>query len=151
MNHARILRTMLGVTAVYLVALALWLSWLAPHAPPGTLPYQVVIMVGLFGTCAGVGMLLSDLPSRADRRLRKHGLEGWAVIERVHPLARTDHHSELTELDLSLTVPGTESYRGTIVFDVMPVDRPRLEVGRVLSVRVDPADRDRIMVLPYLS
>ncbi|WP_280382065.1 hypothetical protein [Nocardia wallacei] len=146
MNHVRILRIVLGATAGYLVVLAVWLGWIVHHTPPGTVPYQIVALVGLFGSCLGLGMVLAQRPSRADRRLLRHGLEGWATIEGVHPLERTDHHTELTELDLELNVPGSETYRGTIVFDVTPVDQPRIHVGETISIRVDPADRDRIIL-----
>ncbi|WP_028479481.1 hypothetical protein [Nocardia sp. CNY236] len=147
MNHGRILRTVLGVTAGYLTLLALWLGWVAPHTPPDTVPYQIMAMVGLFGSCVGIGMMWAARPSKADRRLWRDGLEGWATVEGVHPLEPTDHHTELTELDLELTVPGSESYRGTVVFDVAPADRSRLAVGEILSIRVDPTDRDRIILV----
>lgn len=85
MDHARIVRTVLGVTAAYLVALGCWLGWIVPLTPPGTVPLQVITLVGLFGTFLGLGMLLAQRPTRSDRKLRKHGLEGWANIEAVHP------------------------------------------------------------------
>ncbi|WP_067573300.1 hypothetical protein [Nocardia acidivorans] len=146
MDHARVFRTVLGVTAAYLLTLCVWLAWLVPLTPPGTVPLQVIVLVGMFGTFLGVGMLLAQQPSHSDRRLRRHGLEGWATIEGVHPLTPTDHYTELTELDLELVVPGSETYHGSIVFDVEPLIRPRITVGGVLSIRVDPANRDRIMV-----
>ncbi|MBF5001273.1 hypothetical protein IRT45_29510 [Nocardia sp. BSTN01] len=146
MDHVRILRTVLGVTVGYVIVLGLWLGWVHQHTPPGTEPYQIMALVGAFGSCVGIGMLLAQRPTRSDRRLLRHGLEGWATIERVHPLQYTDHHTELTELDLELTVPGSETYRGTVVFDVAPIDRPRMHVGETISIRVDPADRDRIML-----
>ncbi|MFC4123634.1 hypothetical protein [Nocardia rhizosphaerae] len=148
MEHTRVLQAMACVVALYLVALAVWLGWLAPHTPPGTMPYQVFIMVGLFGSATGIALAIASMPSRADRRLRRHGLEGWARIEGVRPLSRTDHASELTELDVELTVPGSASYHGRIVVDVMPVDKPGMVIGRTLPIRVDPDDRDRIMLLP---
>ncbi|MEV0080402.1 hypothetical protein AB0H58_28680 [Nocardia neocaledoniensis] len=148
MEHTRIVQALACVVALYLVALAVWLGWLAPHAPPGTAPYQVLIMVGLFGAASGVAVAIASMPTRAERRLRRHGLEGWARIDGVRPLARTDHASELTELDVELTVPGADSYHGKIVVDVMPVDKPRMVIGETLPIRVDPADRDRIMVMP---
>ncbi|MGW5920058.1 hypothetical protein ACWFPY_13755 [Nocardia fluminea] len=147
MDHARIFRALIGVVAGYLIALAVWLGWLAPHAPPGTAPYQVLIMVGLFGSACGIAMTWASMPTRADRQLRKHGLEGWARIDGVHPLSRTDHASELTEFDVELTVPGAESYHGTIVVDVMPVHKARMVVGETVPIRVDPSDRDRIILV----
>ncbi|MFD3509260.1 hypothetical protein [Nocardia sp. NPDC058666] len=147
MDHARVMRALAWVVAGYLIALAVWLGWLAPHAPPGTVPYQVMIMVGLFGTACGGAVTWASMPTRADRRLRRHGLEGWARIEGVHPLGRTDHASELTELDVELTVPGADTYSGTIVVDVMPVDKARMVVGQTVPIRVDPQDRDRIILV----
>ncbi|WP_406267598.1 DUF3592 domain-containing protein [Nocardia sp. NBC_00881] len=147
MDHGRILRTVLGITAAYLVLLAFWLGWVVHRTPPGTVPYQIVALVGLFGSCVGIGMMLAVRPSKEDRQLWRHGLEGWATVERVHRLELTDHHTEITELDLELTVPGSESYRGTVVFDAAPADKPRLVVGETISIRVDPANRDRIILV----
>ncbi|MGW6425820.1 hypothetical protein ACWF82_24370 [Nocardia sp. NPDC055053] len=147
MEHTRIVQALTCVVAMYLVALAVWLGWLAPHTPPGTMPYQVFIMVGLFGAAAGIAMAIASMPTKADRRLRKHGLEGWAHINGVRPLTRTDHSSELTELDVELTVPGSDSYHGKIVVDVMPVDKPRMAIGQTIPIRVDPTDRDRIILV----
>ncbi|MGW6725131.1 hypothetical protein ACWF9G_04420 [Nocardia sp. NPDC055029] len=147
MEHTRIVQALTCVVAMYLVALAVWLGWLAPHTPPGTLPYQVFIMVGLFGAASGIAMAIASMPTRADRQLRKHGLEGWARINGVRPLTRTDHSSELTELDVELTVPGSDSYHGKIVVDVMPVDKPRIAIGETIPIRVDPTDRDRIILV----
>ncbi|MEV0249467.1 hypothetical protein AB0H76_22900 [Nocardia sp. NPDC050712] len=147
MDHARILRTVLGVVAGYLILLGLWLGWLVHHMPPGTVPYQIVGMVGLFGSAVGLAMLLATRPSRADRRLWQHGLEGWATIRGRHALHRTDRHTELTQLDLELTIPGAETYSGSITFDVQPADSAKLEVGATVSIRVDPANRDRIILV----
>lgn len=146
MDHARVLRTVLGVTALYMITLGVWLGWLLPLTPPGTVPLQIVALVGLFGSFLGIGMLLTQRPSHEDRKLLRHGLEGWAVIEAVHRLSHTDHYTELTELDLELVVPGSETYYGRIVFDVEPVVRPRIAVGKIFSIRVDPRNRDRIML-----
>ncbi|MBO0852899.1 MAG: hypothetical protein J2P18_03945 [Nocardia sp.] len=145
MDHTRILRLVLGVTAGYLVVLAIWAGWVHGRMPPGTGPYQIVALVGAFGSSVGIAMMIAQRPTRSDRRLLRHGLEGWARIEAIHPLRHTDHHTELTELDLEFTVPGSETYRGTVVVDVAPVDQPRMHVGETISIRVDPADRDRVM------
>ncbi|MEV6215121.1 hypothetical protein [Nocardia sp. NPDC051833] len=147
MEHTRIVQALTCVVAMYLVALAVWLGWLAPRTPPGTMPYQVLIMVGLFGSCAGIAMAIASMPTRADRKLRRHGLEGWARIDGMRPLARTDHSSELTEFDVELTVPGSATYHGKIVVDVMPVDKSRMTIGQTIPIRVDPLNRNRIMLV----
>ncbi|WP_024801738.1 DUF3592 domain-containing protein [Nocardia sp. BMG51109] len=146
MNHARILRIVLGITAGYMIALGIWLGWVVDHTPAGTVPYQIMALVGVFGSGIGLGMIFAQRPPHSDRRLLRHGLEGWATIEAVHPLRRTDHHTELTRLDLQLTVPGSETYRGTIVFDITPRDESKINVGETVSIRVDPADRNRIIL-----
>lgn len=148
MNHQRIFRTVVGVVAGYAVIVALWVAWIEPHTPPGTLQYQFLALLGLLGTGLGLGMMWASRPTKADRKLLRNGLEGWARIADAHPLGHTDHNSELTELDLQLTVPGSESYSGRIVFDVTPIDRKKLAVGETVAVRVDPRDRDRIMLCP---
>ncbi|MFC9896963.1 hypothetical protein ACFVMC_25030 [Nocardia sp. NPDC127579] len=147
MDHARILRTVLGVVAGYLILLGLWLGWLIHHTPPGTLPFQVVAMVGLFGSAVGLGMLLTTRPSRADRWLWRHGLEGWALVIDRHPLEPDGRRGELTRLELELTVPGAETYAGSITLTITPADSPKLTVGSTISIRVDPADRDRIILV----
>ena len=148
MNHERIVRTVLGIAAGYVVLLAVWSSWLVAHTPPDTVPFQVVGLVGLFFFLIGIGMMLANMPSRENRRIRKRGLEGWARIEGAHLVALTDHASELTELDLVLTVPGSDSYSGRLVFDVSPIDKSRFAVGETISIRVDPHNRDRIVLFP---
>ncbi len=148
MSHERILRTVLGVTAGYVILLALWAGWLVQHTPPGTVQYQVAGLIGLYGSLVGIGMMVANRPTRSERRLRKHGLEGWARIEDARPLRRTDHHTELTELELRLTVPGSESYSGRVILDVAPIDKSRFAIGETVTVRVDPQNRDRIILCP---
>ncbi|QNG20110.1 hypothetical protein G4H71_13905 [Rhodococcus triatomae] len=148
MNHRRIARTVAAITAGYVIVLALWSSWLLPHSPPGTTPYQVIGLLAGYGSALGIGMMLSGRPSRADRRLERRGIEGWARIARATPLRRTVDGGELTELDLDLTVPGSASYSGRIVYEVRREDRARFVSGQVVTVLVDPGDRDRIMLCP---
>lgn len=149
MNHSRIVRTVLGICAGYAVVFAIWDGWLVQHTPPGTIQYQIAILLGLLGFSLGIGMMLADRPTKADRVLLTHGLEGWALIEDSQPLEPTDHRSELTRLRVLITVPGIESYSGTIDFDVMPIDRDRLAVGETVPVRVDPHNHGRVMLCPH--
>ncbi|TSD94446.1 hypothetical protein FOS14_20735 [Skermania sp. ID1734] len=148
MAHERFLRAVLGASAGYLVLFAVWAAWLRPLTIPATVPYQAVCLVGCYGSVVGLAMMWANRPSRADRQLRKHGLEGWARIEDMHRICRTDHATELTELDLELTVPGSETYNGRVLYDVAPIDKPHFAIGEYISIRVDPHDRDRIMLCP---
>ncbi|MBL1072906.1 hypothetical protein JK358_00690 [Nocardia sp. 2] len=146
MNHARTAHTVLGVIIAYVIALCLWVLLIVPHTPPGTIPLQLIVLVGLFGSFMGIGLMLGQGPTLSDRRLLRYGREGWANIEAVHPLHRTDHCTELTEIDLELVVPGSETFHGSIRFEVEPMQRQKFAVGQTLSIRVDPHNRDRIIL-----
>ena len=148
MNHQRIVRTVCFITACYVIVLAVWLGWLIEHTPEATVPYQIMGLVAAFGSALGFGMMAAGRPSRADRRLARRGLEGWASIERVTPLRRTPDNGELTELDLRLTVPGSESYSGRVVYEVRREEATRFVPGETITILVDPNNRDRIMLCP---
>ena len=148
MNHPRIIRTVCAITAGYLVVLAIWLDRLIEHTPEGTIPYQIGGLLAAYGSALGLGMMWADRPTRADRKLARHGIEGWAKITRAQRIRRTGDNTELTELDLDLTVPGAESYRGRVRYEVPRQNRAQFVAGRTISVRVDPRNRDRSMICP---
>lgn len=148
MNHPRIVRTVCFITVSYLIVLSAWLGWLIEHTPEGTIPYQIGGLLAAYGSALGLGMMWADRPTRSDRKLAKHGIEGWAKIRRAQPLRRTVDNGQLTELDLALTVPGSESYTGTVVYEVAREHRERFVPGETISIRVDPHNRDRILIYP---
>lgn len=85
MDHVRVLRVVLGVTAGYLILLAVWLGWVVQHTPDGTVPFQIMALVGIFGSGIGIGLMWVERPSKADRRLARHGIEGglgWSMCGR---------------------------------------------------------------------
>lgn len=147
MNHRRIVHTVCFIAVWYLIALALWLGWLVDLTPPGTLPYQIGGLVAAFGSALGFGMMWANRPTRSERALEKHGLEGWARITNVTPLRRTVD-GELAVLALHLTVPGSESYSGRIDYEIRPEFKRAITPGATVTVMVDPKDRDRIMLCP---
>lgn len=148
MNHPRIVRTVCFVTVSYLIVLAIWQGWLIEHTPVGTIPYQIGGLLAAYGSALGLGMMWADRPTRSARKLAKHGIEGWAKIRRTQRVRRTVDNGELTELDLDLTVPGSESYKGRVLYEVLPENRSRFVVGETISIRVDPRNRDRILICP---
>jgi hypothetical protein len=135
MNHERTIRAVLTVTVGYVVLLAVWILFLVRKSPSGTIPYQLAGLVALFGASLGLAMMWASRPTRDERRLERDGIEGWAVIDDVREVG------ESTELDLSITVPGAESYRGLVV---QPGPSERWHRGDTVSVRVDPNDRQKI-------
>ncbi|MEU5843718.1 hypothetical protein [Rhodococcus sp. NPDC047139] len=145
--NRRIASTIAFVTVGYIVVLALWLNYFLPISEPGTEGFQVVFLVCLYGTVLGLSLALAGRRSKTLRRIERDGYEGWATIRAATPLDRTST-GQLTRLDLELTVPGSESYRGTVVYEVDRRDLHRYAPGEVVSVWVDPLDRDRILLYP---
>ncbi|WP_206488842.1 hypothetical protein [Rhodococcus sp. KRD162] len=143
MNDARSVRAVVSVTIAYAIALAVWIGWLRDRTPPETLPYQLAALVAGFGAALGLAMMIAGRPTREQKALIEHGVEGWATVD---ALRRID--DETAELDLEFTVPGSGSYFGTIVHAVPKSDTTRFEPGTVIAVRVDPAHRERVLLLP---
>ncbi|WP_188546549.1 hypothetical protein [Rhodococcoides trifolii] len=138
MNHDRVIRAVVTVTVGYVVLLAIWIAFLVKKSPSGTIPYQLAGLVALFGASLGLAMMWASRPSRDERRLERDGLEGWAVIDEIRERGAS------TELDLSITVPGTGSYRGSVV---RPGSSGQWHRGDTVSIKVDPEDRQRIQWL----
>ncbi|MGV8873883.1 MAG: hypothetical protein ACOH2Q_15230 [Rhodococcus sp. (in: high G+C Gram-positive bacteria)] len=143
MNNTRIVRAVFIVTVVYAIILAVWIGWLNPRTPPGTLPYQLAALVAGFGAALGLAMMIAGRPTREQKELIEHGVEGWATVDAIR---RID--DDTAELDLEFTVPGSGSYFGKIVYDIPNSDTSRFEPGTVIAVRVDPAHRERVLLLP---
>ena len=143
MNNTRIVRSVVFVTTVYAIVLAIWIGWLMKRTPPGTLPYQLAALVAGFGAALGLAMMIAGRPTREQKELIEHGVEGWATVDAIR---RID--SDTAELDLEFTVPGSGSYFGKIVYDIPQADTARFEPGTVIAVRVDPAHRERVLLLP---
>jgi hypothetical protein len=148
MKHKRILRTVAFITTGYLILLSLWLNLFYPNSAEGTEGFQVMFLVCLYGAVLGLGMLIADRATREDRKIERDGLEGWATIRAATPLGSVIGDVQRTELDLDLTVPGSEPYSGKVVFEAERSDVSRLVAGQVVSVLVDPDDRTRILIYP---
>jgi hypothetical protein len=147
-NHLRIQHLVLGITAVYVLVLALWVGWVAPRTPPGTIPYQATFLFGMFGSSLGIAFMLLNREPKAERQLRRKGLEGWAHIDAMRMLGPTGRFTDLVELDVTLTVPGLQTRSGRLTYEVSPVDRDQVVVGRTVSVRVDPRNPRQVLLLP---
>ncbi|KIQ18155.1 hypothetical protein ASG56_07535 [Rhodococcus sp. Leaf7] len=139
MNHERIGRALLIVTAAYIVVLAVWVFVLLPRSPDGTVPYQIAGLVAGFGAALGLAMMVAGRPTAEDRRLLRDGVEGWAVIEDVRTVGTAT--APMTEVDVVITVPGSDSYPGLVR---RREPSSTFEVGATIPVKVDPADRTRI-------
>ena len=146
MDHRRAFLGTIAVTVVFLAALTTWLVFFAPLAPDGNPQYEIVILVFGYVFLLGLALLWSQRGSRADRRLYKHGHEGWATITSVRMVAGSSAVGELAEMELQLTVPGAEPYIGRMVRPLDPYEKIVLVEGATVPVRVDPKDRDRIML-----
>ncbi|WP_042938405.1 hypothetical protein [Rhodococcus sp. AW25M09] len=143
MNNTRIVRSVVIVTICYSIVLAFWIGWLMDRTPPGTLPYQLAALVAGFGAALGLAMMIAGRPTREQKELIEHGVEGWATVDAIR---RID--DDTAELDLEFTVPGSGSYFGKIVYGIPKPDTSRFAPGTVIAVRVDPAHRERVLLLP---
>ncbi|OZE27548.1 hypothetical protein CH262_06035 [Rhodococcus sp. 05-2255-1e] len=143
MNDSRIVRAVVAVAIGYSIVLAVWIGWLVDKTPPDTLPYQLAALVAGFGAALGLAMMIAGRPTREQKELIEHGVEGWATVDAIR---RID--DDTAELDLEFTVPGSSSYFGKIVYGIPRADTAHFEPGTVIAVRVDPAHRERVLLLP---
>jgi hypothetical protein len=148
MSHRRIAVTVAFITVGYLVVLSLWLGLFFENSAEGTEGFQVMFLVALYGSALGLGMMLAGRPTRSERKIEREGFEGWATILSATPLKPVHGSGQLTELDLEFTVPGSDSYRGRVVYEVAARDVPRFAPGNIVTVFVDPDNRDRILLCP---
>ncbi len=130
MNHQRVARAVVAVTGGYVLVLALWLTYFVDGSPEGTIGFQVMFLVCVYGSALGLAMIVAGRPSRSDRRLERHGLEGgWATIRSATPIAHTvdnggDHRTRpRPDRARVRVVPRTRGLRGA------PGIRPGLRAG----------------------
>ncbi|MGI9209205.1 MAG: hypothetical protein ACR2I3_14715 [Rhodococcus sp. (in: high G+C Gram-positive bacteria)] len=146
-HHRRIVCTVAFVTTAYLIVFSLWLNLFLPKSEPGTVGFQIMFLVCLYGTVLGLAMVFSDRSSKVQRRIERDGFEGWATVRSAKPV-RVTRGGQLTELDLDLTVPGSEPYHGKVFYEVSHKHLPRYTPGQIVTIFVDPEDRDRILLFP---
>ncbi|MFD3811601.1 hypothetical protein [Rhodococcus sp. NPDC058639] len=146
-HHRRTVCTVAFVTTAYLIVFSLWLNLFLPKSEPGTVGFQIMFLVCLYGTVLGLAMVFSDRSSKVQRRIEREGFEGWATVRSAKPV-RVTRGGQLTELDLDLTVPGSEPYHGKVFYEVSHKHLPRYTPGQIVTIFVDPEDRDRILLFP---
>ncbi|NME77863.1 hypothetical protein [Rhodococcus sp. 105337] len=146
-HHRRIVCTVAFVTTAYLIVFSLWLNLFLPKSEPGTVGFQIMFLVCLYGTVLGLAMVFSGRSSKVQRRIEREGFEGWATVRSAKPV-RVTRGGQLTELDLDLTVPGSEPYHGKVFYEVSHKHLPRYTPGQIVTIFVDPEDRDRILLFP---
>ncbi|MBB3039625.1 hypothetical protein [Hoyosella altamirensis] len=149
MNHTRITHTVLSITAVYVVILVVWITHIAPRSPEETVGWQMGGLIAAYAVALGAGMAWAQRPTRRDRRIMHEGLEGWATVAGVRAV-ETKHHfgTSPTALTLDITIPGMEPYSGTLVTDIAEGEEKLYAPGETIPVRVDPSNRDRIILRP---
>lgn len=146
MNHRRIVRVVVAITALYLGSLIAWTWLIRDTTPPETVSWQIIGFVAGYGTVLGLGMLWAQRPSRADRRILREGLEGWATIAGIQQSDTTG----FVILSLEVTVPGWEPYSGTMKFALPTGEEALYAPGETIPVIADPRNRDRLILRPPL-
>lgn len=126
MDHRRVGKAVIAVTALYLVLLVLWVLFIVGRTPSGTLPYQLAGLVALYGAALGLAMMFSA---------RGADIEGWATVTGVRTLGSGE-----SELELEVVIPGSPPYTGLVRA------RGDWEVGRTITVHADPNHQDRLWI-----
>ncbi len=146
MSRARSVRAVAIATALFVAAFIAWVTVLHTIAPRGTLAAQIVILLGGYVFLLAIGLMWAHRRPR----LARHGYEGWATILAVHPLQPRELTGELTDIKLRLVVPGAVPYAGHIVRMLAPHERALFLPGETFPIRVDPRDRDHVLLQPHL-
>src|SRR5699024_6528660 len=101
-----------------------------------------------YGVLLALALRTATRGCRADRRLRRRGYEGWATVTAVRPLHTPQDTGEIAEIEMRFVVPGGTPYAGRLVRLLDPRERRIFTPGATLPIRVDPRDRDHVMVQP---
>lgn len=80
------------------------------------------------------------------QRLTATGVPGTARLLSVTDTGATINDHPVCELQLEVTVPGQAPYTTTISQPVPRMQAPMLQPGTTLAVKVDPADRDAVIM-----
>jgi hypothetical protein len=106
---------------------------------------------GLFGQATEALQQVQGQQAEADR-LRTEGVPGTARLIQARDAGITmtgmgaGLDSPVADLDLEVTIPGSEPYRTTVRAAVPRLQVARLAPGSVLPVRVDPLDHSKLVV-----
>lgn len=134
---------------------------------PGTL-FWVLVIAGVltdnyFMMGGGVALLLvtvigtfvargrASAAERAERqRIWAQGTAGRARVVELGSKGMINRHP-IVELELDVALPDQAPYRARVRSLISSLAVPRIQPGCELDVRVDPADRGRVVVDPALS
>lgn len=149
-DNSRAVRAGLTATALFAAAIIVWATIVHQHLPEGTLVYELVVLVGSYGMILALGLRWAWRGCRADRRLQRHGYEGWATVTSVRALHTPQDTGEIAEIEMRFVVPGGAPYAGRLVRMLEPHERRIFTPGATLPIRVDPRNRDHVMVQPQV-
>jgi hypothetical protein len=120
--------------------------------PEASTTFEIVGAVLIAGA-----LLLFLLGMRFGRRaamardLRDRGVPGTAQVLGARQTGMTLNDQPQVALDLQITAPGHGTYNATVKEFVPLIALGMLGSGRPLSVRVDPQDRERILIVWELA
>ena len=81
-----------------------------------------------------------------DERLRADGLPGRATVVSIDDRGGTINNDPIVHFELDVAVGATPPYRAQTSMRVSRLDIPRIQPGCELDVRVDPTDRDTVLI-----
>lgn len=80
------------------------------------------------------------------QRVTATGVAGTARVLGVRDTGATLNDHPVCEVQLEVTVPGQAPYAATITQAIPRMQAPMLQAGTSLAVKVDPADRDSVVL-----
>jgi hypothetical protein len=97
---------------------------------------------------AQANQTLGDVAAEGHKaqHLMTNGRQGSATIEAIRETGMTINDNPTVELDLSVSVDGTEAYGVTHKQTISRISMPSFQPGATVPVRVDPADPHSLMI-----
>jgi hypothetical protein len=90
------------------------------------------------------GLQQADADSQ---RLMATGTVATGIVKGIRDTGTMVNMHPQIELDLEVTIPGQPAYPVTTRQVVSPVNIPQIQPGNPVSLRVDPMDVNRVLIL----
>jgi hypothetical protein len=118
--------------------------------PTTILIVVLVCCISIFSIAVTVGAII--LARRAfgpNQKVLKEGLSGEATILQIRQTGLMVNDQPQAALTLEVRVPGWESYEAEIKMVIPIVNVPQFQPGAVFPVKVDPNNRNKVVLDVY--
>jgi hypothetical protein len=116
----------------------------------------VLATIAMFPVTLGATALLMNatgmrsLGAKLDEaaRVRREGRASTAVVKSLKPTGSTTNDYPIMEVTLALSPPDQAPYEACSIWVARELEAPRVEPGVTVPVAVDPADPQKVAMLP---